>query len=176
MTLRQLRAYAPVAGSSVIALTTWLAVLSLTDNRPDAAVPPFDDGLRHGWITARWLALGDVDPAAVLTNDAIGSVPERGSSPYPLALSLLAGTISRMSGATVAAGLNAVVVLAAVIWLPLAAWAFARAVFPRDTLTARAIPMVSLAMPVAYYSSWTYGGLPFLVAGVGLLAVGAAGP
>lgn len=63
----------PIAASTT-SLVVWAALLLTGHNYPNASVPTFDDGVRHGWFVARILHLGTLDAAKVTSVIPVGAL------------------------------------------------------------------------------------------------------
>lgn len=157
--------------ASIASLVMWSTLLLTGHNYPNPSVPMFDDGVRHGWFVARILNLGTLD-AAVVTNVLPGGGSTDGS--YPLGLHTLAASVVRLGGVSVASALDAVLMLAACIWLPLGAVAFWRLVYG-SSARAATLPTAVLLAPSAFVMPFSFGDYPLIVATSGLLPLTAIG-
>ena len=159
--------------ASALSVIVWLGLLLSGHNRPSDSVPPADDGVRHGWFVTRILDTQSLDPRLVIDYSPDGSGTD---ASYPLGLHTFAAVVARAAHVDAATALNAVLVVAATVMLPLGAASFFRICYRSTRGQAAAAGVASLLLPTAYLQGYGFGGLPNVVATTGLLALVTTAP
>ncbi|MDP8930914.1 MAG: hypothetical protein M3O70_20670, partial [Actinomycetota bacterium] len=123
-------------------------------------IPPNHDGAHHGFMTARIVDSGTIDPAEVLVSDP--RTEHQTAAFYPLAMHAMAALAHRLSGASVAQSLVAVTVLYAGFALPVGIAALTRRL-GGDPVHAGSAAVLATALFLFPYKPIAWGGMPLIV-------------
>lgn len=144
-----------VAGAIAFALVLWAASLL-------SWVPPFQDGMNHGFMTQQIRVLETVDTSRVASLSADGTVP--GAAYYPLGLHTSVAAAVRLTGAPVDGMLTLATVVAAAVVLPLSLARLARVLAPTARLAGGSTAVLGVLFLWFPVRTFTWGGLALIAA------------
>lgn len=134
----------------------WLVTL-----RHHPVMPPYQDGLNHGFMTKQVSALHTVSPERVASLSADGLTP--GSGYYPLGMHATLGIAASVSGAGIDVLLVATSVIAAAVLLPISVFQFVRSLDLEFRLAAGISALMSVSVVSFPYRTYAWAGLALIL-------------